>query len=71
MSGDVHVRHGKSGWTVVEEGGARAVAYPTRAAAMDAGRQLACKNGSQHVLHASDGRVLQCDSYGPDPFPAR
>lgn len=71
MSGDVHVRHSGSLWTVSEEGGAAIDAYPSRNAAMAAGRRLASRNGSQHLLHGRDGRVLQRDSYGAVPRPPR
>jgi hypothetical protein len=45
--------------------------FGTKQEAMSAGRELAKRNRSEHIVHAQDGRIRQQDSYGRDPFPPR
>lgn len=71
MTKDIHVAHSGGGWEVKEEGTDRVDRYPTREKAVEAGRKLAQRNRSQHVIHGRDGRIHQSDSYGSDPFPPR
>ena len=69
MSGDVHVIPGSGGWDVRVEGTDRTAHFQTQDEAIRAGRTLARDNRSEHIVHDSDGRVRQRDSYGHDPFP--
>ena len=67
---DVHVEPLADGWAV-KEGSKRAASYATKSEALEAGRNLAKKNRSHHVLHRRDGRIEERDSYGHDPFPPK
>jgi hypothetical protein len=71
MKKNVHVVPSDAGWDVKVEGGVRASHYPTQREAMEAGRELARDNRSEHIIHGRDGRIRQRDSYGRDPFPPR
>lgn len=67
------VRPHEEGWQVKREGADRASSvHPTKAEALDAGRDLA--KGSQGELRITDkhGVLRDSDTFGPrDPFPPR
>jgi hypothetical protein len=71
MSKNVHIVPGNEGWDVRVEGGRGARHFNTQGEAIDAGRRLARRNRSEHIIHGRDGRIRQRDSYGRDPFPPR
>lgn len=72
MSKHVHVMPSDGGWTVRVEGSLRpSRTFGTKQEAMSAGRELAKRNRSEHIVHGRDGRIRQQDSYGRDPFPPR
>ena len=71
MSKNVHVVPSGGGWDVKVEGMHAARHFSTQFEAMKAGRKLARRNHSEHVVHGRDGRIRQRDSYGRDPFPPR
>jgi ketosteroid isomerase-like protein len=68
---DIHVVPRDGAWAVKRGGSQRLKTYGTKEEAVRAGRDLAQKAGSHNVIHARDGRIVQSDSYGVDPFPAR
>jgi hypothetical protein len=70
MKNNVHVVPGDSGWDVKIEGGGRTDHFSTQREAMEAGREIARGNRSEHIVHGRDGRIRR-DSYGHDPFPPR
>lgn len=66
---NVHVEPADGGWAV-KEGSSKSVgSYASKADAIKAGREIARKNGSEHIIHRRDGRIEEQDSYGTDPFP--
>lgn len=69
MKGNVHVAPSDTGWDVRVEGTGRATCFRTQDEAIRAGSNLARDNRSEHIVHGSDGRIRQRDSYGHDPFP--
>lgn len=71
MARDVHVVPSDGGWDVREDGSGRSSHYRTQREAVEAGRDIARQNRSEHVIHGRDGRIRQSDSYGNDPFPPR
>jgi uncharacterized protein DUF2188 len=71
MKNNVHVIPGDAGWDVKVEGGERTSHFSTQREAVEAGRELARGNRSEHIVHGRDGRIRQRDSYGRDPFSAR
>ena len=71
MGKNVHVVPQDGGWDVKVEGGRASRHFSTQNEAIEAGRQLARGNRSEHIVHGRDGRIRQRDSYGRDPFPPR
>jgi len=41
--------------------------YTTKAEAQSAGRDLARREETEHVIHTKDGRISARNSYGNDP----
>ena len=66
---DVHVIHRKDGWAVRQDGRPRAKTYATKDEAVKEGRRLAREHHAEHIIHNRDGRIVERDSYGRDPFP--
>lgn len=71
MTKNVHVKPSNEGWDVREEGGSQATHFQTKEEAVRAGRKIARRNRSEHVIHDRDGRIRESDSYSRDPFPPR
>ena len=67
----VHVVPRKEGgWAVKSAGQARpASTHRTQSAAIDAGREIAIRKGTELVTHGRDGRIRDSDSFGNDPHP--
>jgi hypothetical protein len=56
------------GSAVMREGNQRASSvHPTQKEAEKAGRQAACKDKTEFVLHNRQGQIRERDSYGSDP----
>lgn len=65
------VPHG-DGWAVKGAGNTRATSiHDTQREAVDAGRAIAERQGSELVIHRPDGRIRDKDSHGQDPFPPK
>jgi Uncharacterized protein conserved in bacteria (DUF2188) len=69
VSKAIHVMPSDGGWDVREEGSSRSKHFDKQSEALKAGREMAQRNRSEHVIHGRDGRIRQRDSYGRDPFP--
>lgn len=70
--GNVHTIRNAAGTGWVNTVGGRVVSHHrTQEDAADRGRRIAIKTGSEHVIHARDGRVREKISYGNDPVPRR
>lgn len=68
----VHVTPKGSGWQVKTAGSSRAVKITsTQSDAIKRGREIAMNNGSELIIHRTDGRIRSKDSFGNDPFPPR
>ncbi|MHB1420954.1 MAG: DUF2188 domain-containing protein [Bacillota bacterium] len=64
--------HSDGGWQVKGEGNEKATARTdTQKEAIDNGREIAKNQGSELVIHGTDGRIRQKDSHGNDPFPPK
>ena len=62
----------KGGWQVKGAGNQRAtVITETQAEARKIAREIAIKNKSELVVHGTDGRIREKNSYGNDPFPPK
>ena len=60
------------GWNVKRGGGERSSGHFDRKLdAVDAGRKISRNQGTEFRIHNRDGRILQSDSHGNDPFPPR
>jgi hypothetical protein len=65
------VPHG-DGWANRREGGERASnTAPTKQKAEQAGRDMARRDGVEHLIHRKDGTIGERNSYGGDPFPPK
>lgn len=72
MGKNVHVVKHEGGWAAKKEGGQRSsVVTPTQGAAIDAGRRIAKREGSELVVHGRDGKIRQKDGHGHDPYPPK
>ncbi len=72
MGKNVHVVKHQGGWAAKKERGQRASAVTTtQKAAIDAGRKIAKREGSELVVHGRDGKIREKDSHGHDPYPPK
>ncbi len=68
---NVHILPAK-GWGVKMEGRRKNTFITlTKGQAIEIGRKIAKKENLELVIHNSDGKISDKDSYGNDPFSAR
>lgn len=66
------VPHPSGGWAVRGAGSERATAvYPTKAPAVDRGRDIAQNQGTELLIHGRNGQIQSRDSHGNDPCPPK
>jgi hypothetical protein len=66
----VHTVPDSSGWKNVQNG--KDVSHHrTKENAEQAGRQKAKRDQTEHVIHNSNGRISEKNSYGNDPCPPK
>lgn len=57
-------------WAVRGAGSKKATkVFATQAEAIQAGRDIARRQGSELLIHGRDGRIREKNTYGKDPFP--
>lgn len=62
----------EGGWNVKRGGGSRASGhFRTKAEAVQRGRELSRRQGTELRIHNKDGRIARSDSHGGDPYPPR
>jgi len=67
-----HVVPHEDGWAVRGEGNERVTSvHPTKQDAIDRGREIARNQGSELIIHGTDGKIQSRDSHGNDPFPPK
>jgi hypothetical protein len=72
MAKNQHVVPYEGEWAVRGEGNGRPTSvHRTQAEAIDAAREIARNQRSELVIHRSDGRIRDRDSYGNDPLPPK
>lgn len=73
MSKNQHVTpHPKGGWQVKGAGNKRAtVITDTQSEARAIARNLAIKNQSELIVHGTNGRIREKNSYGSDSYPPK
>jgi len=68
---NVHIVPAK-GWGVKREGSRKNTFITlTKSQAIEIGREIARKEKLELVIHNSNGKISDKDSYGNDPFPPR
>lgn len=66
------VPHANGGWQVKGEGNMRATACTsTQKEAINIAREISRNQGSELIIHRTDGRIREKDSHGRDPYPPR
>lgn len=72
MAKNQHVVPFDGKWAVRGEGNARSTSvHETQSEAIEAAREIARNQRSELVIHRTDGRIRERDSYGNDPFPPK
>lgn len=68
MGKNVHVTKRNDGWAVKTENSERAVKITeTQKEAIDVGKSIAKNQQSELVIHGTDGKIREKNSYGNDP----
>lgn len=73
MGKSQHVtRHPKGGWQVKGAGNSKATARTTtQAEAIYIAKNIAVHNKSELVIHGTNGKIREKNSYGNDPYPPK
>lgn len=72
MKRNQHVVPHQEGWAVKGAGAKRATeVFARKADAVQAGRGVARRQGTELVIHGADGQIQSKDSHGNDPFPPK
>ena len=72
MPKNQHVVRNGDEWAVRGEGNERLTStHRTQAEAIEAARKIARKRKGELVIHRSDGRIRDRDSYSDDPLPPK
>ena len=72
MGKNQHVTPHQNGWQVKSTGNSKATKVtPTQKGAIKVARDIAINQKSEVVIHGSNGKIRQKNSYGNDPFPPR
>ena len=67
-----HVVPHKDGWAIKGAGNERATSvHETQQQAIDQARDIARTQQSELIIHRSDGRIRDKNSYGKDHFPPK
>ncbi len=65
---NIHVTPRPEGWAVKIEGNEKASkVLDTQKQAIHYGKEIAKSNASELIIHGTDGKIRQKDSYGNDP----
>ena len=69
---NIHVVPGGNNWKVKQEHAQRSSGnFRTQGEAISRAREIAIKNGQEVVIHGTDGRIREKNSYGNDPYPPK
>ncbi len=64
--------HPKGGWQVKGAGNSKATARTTtQAEAIYIAKNIAVNNKSELVIHGTNGKIREKNSYGKDPYPPK
>lgn len=69
---NIHTLQHEDGWAIRRESGDRVLSvFSTQQEAIEKGREIAEREGVEHLIHGRDGRVRERNSYGKAPHPPR
>lgn len=69
---DVHVVPHKNGWATKTEGTSRAGSiHKTQKSAIEQAKTQAKRERTEVVIHGTNGKIRDSDSYGNDPYPPK
>lgn len=72
MGKNQHVVSRGNEWAVLGEGNSRDTSrHSTQAEAFKAAREIAKNQKSEVVLHGTNGRIRERNTYGHDPYPPK
>jgi len=72
MGKNVHVTKRDDGWAVKTENSERAVKITeTQKEAIEIAREIAQNQKSEVVIHGTDGKIREKNSYGSDNYPPK
>lgn len=72
MGKEQHVVRRDDGWAVRGAGNSRDTVHTdTQREAIERAREIAQNQGSEVVIHGTDGKIREKNSYGNDPFPPK
>jgi len=67
-----HIVPTENGWGIRGEGNSRLTKVtPTKAEALEVGKEIAKNQGVELFIHGKDGKIQDRDSYGNDPCPPK
>ena len=68
-----HVVHNSNGgWDIKIGGGEKSIKhFDTKQPAIDYGRSISQRQGTEFFVHGMNGRIQSRDSHGNDPFPPK
>lgn len=68
MAKQVHITKKENGWSVKTAGSEKAVKItPTQKEAIAVGKTIAQNQKSELIIHGTDGKIREKNSYGNDP----
>ncbi len=72
MTKNQHVVPHDGDWAVKGEGNQRATSvHKTQREAIESARETAIKQGSEMLIHRSNGQIRERNTYGKDPYPPK
>ncbi|MCC6181900.1 MAG: DUF2188 domain-containing protein [Bacteroidia bacterium] len=72
MAKNVHVTKKENGWSVKTAGSEKAVKItPTQKEAIAVGKSIAQNQKSELIIHRTDGKIREKNSYGNDSYPPK
>ncbi len=72
MGKNVHITKRDNGWAVTTAGSEKAVKITeTQKEAIDVGKSIAQNQQSELIIHGTDGKIREKNSYGNDNYPPK
>jgi len=72
LARNIHTVRHQDGWAIRRESSEWVLSvFSTQQEAIRRGREIAQREGIEHLIHGRDGRIRERNTYGSDPFPPR